>query len=582
MPRWTTEGRAPYGEADKRAKLIDPQLHARGWTEEHIRREQTPGGIEIVDGVPRRLSQKHIDYVLRVKVSPSAQPVAVAYTEAKSEDKPPEAGLQQVKDYATTADRLHVPFVFSTNGHLFIEYNNLIGQTSAPKPLTEFPTSAELRQRYEAAMGFSLESDAAKPLLQPYAGGEATRRYYQDAAIRALLEGIARGLRRLLLSLATGAGKTFIATCLLKRIADAGQLRRALFVCDRDELRTQALTALSNVFGADAAEVFEDADGRNNARNARVHIATYQTLDVEGEEAKASFLLKHYPPDHFSHIVIDECHRSAWGNWHEVLKRNPNAIQIGLTATPRQLILSAKKQRELDERAATADRTPVLGDQVLALGDSASAPRDLDEKILADNIRYFGEPVYEYDLSQGIEDGYLAPPEIFTFDLFHDQKTTPERTTPVLRADLVGKKLTEVTTQRPVNPDALKDGFTQTEIDEQLFPVERTEALARHFFWKLIEHGGDPEQKTILFCASDLHADRMANELNTLYQDWCAAHGRQPKSFFAFKCTAKGGGSKQLIADLRGSASSHYLACTVELLSTGVDVPCLRNLAFMQ
>ncbi|MBI4659977.1 MAG: hypothetical protein HY735_14140 [Verrucomicrobia bacterium] len=118
---WTSEGRAPYGEADTRAKLIDPALHERGWTEEHIRREQTPGGIQVVDGVWRRLSQKHIDYVLRVKVGTSTQPVAVGYVEAKSEDKPPEAGLQQVKDYATTADRLHVPFVFSTNGHLFIE-----------------------------------------------------------------------------------------------------------------------------------------------------------------------------------------------------------------------------------------------------------------------------------------------------------------------------------------------------------------------------------------------------------------------------------------------------------------------------
>jgi superfamily II DNA or RNA helicase len=134
------------------------------------------------------------------------------------------------------------------------------------------------------------------------------------------------------------------------------------------------------------------------------------------------------------------------------------------------LILSAKKQRELDERASVA------GDRPLAIGESSRAPHDLDEKILADNIRYFGEPVYEYDLSQGIEDGYLAPPEIFTFDLFHDQKTTPERTTPVLRADLVGKKLTEVTTHRPVSPEAL--GMASARPDcEQLFPVERTEAL---------------------------------------------------------------------------------------------------------
>lgn len=98
---------------------------------------------------------------------------------------------------------------------------------------------------------------------------------------------------------------------LLKRIADAGQLRRALFVCDRDELRAQALGAFQNVFGADAAEVFKTPDGGNNAKNARVHIATYQTLGVDQENGDASFLTTCYPEDDFSHVVIDECHRSA-------------------------------------------------------------------------------------------------------------------------------------------------------------------------------------------------------------------------------------------------------------------------------
>ena len=102
--------------------------------------------------------------------------------------------------------------------------------------------------RYEAGKGFSLESDAAKPLLVPYPGGEATRRYYQDAAIRAVLEKVAGGEKKALLSLATGAGKTFIAVNLLRRISDAGQLRRALFVCDRDELRSQALHRLWQCF----------------------------------------------------------------------------------------------------------------------------------------------------------------------------------------------------------------------------------------------------------------------------------------------------------------------------------------------
>src|SRR5207302_2812314 len=114
------------------------------------------------------------------------------------------------------------------------------------------------------AVGFSLTAPAARPLLQRYAGGEGQRRYFQDAAIRAVFEKVARCAEtgrppRALLSLATGTGKTFIAVNLLKRIADAGQLKRALFLCDRDELRTQGLKAMQSVFGADAAEVYEEA-----------------------------------------------------------------------------------------------------------------------------------------------------------------------------------------------------------------------------------------------------------------------------------------------------------------------------------
>jgi len=142
--------------------------------------------------------------------------------------------------------------VFATNGHLFVMYDNFTGITSKPRPLTEFPTPAELRFAYEKGMGFSLEAEAAKPLLTRYSGGEATRRYYQDAAIRAVFEKVARGEQRALLALATGSGKTFIAVNLLRRIANAGQLRKALFICDRDELRNQGLAAFQNAFGADA------------------------------------------------------------------------------------------------------------------------------------------------------------------------------------------------------------------------------------------------------------------------------------------------------------------------------------------
>ena len=307
----------PLSESDTRAKLIDPALHARGWTEDLIRREETAGAVEIVEGQPRKRSNGRMDYTLRVKVTSEAQPVAVALIEAKAENLPPGHGLEQGKLYAESK-RLNVPFVIATNGHQFVLYDRITGITDKPKPMAEIPTAAELRAAYESGMGFLLESPTAKPLLVKYQGGEATWRYYQDARIRAVLEHIAQGEKHALLSLATGAGKTFIAVHLLKRIADAGLVRRALFICDRDELRGQGLAAMQNVFGADAAEVYRKADGTNNAKNARIHVATYQTLginseetvkieDRSGDEASVNFLTENYPEDFFSHIIIDEC-----------------------------------------------------------------------------------------------------------------------------------------------------------------------------------------------------------------------------------------------------------------------------------
>lgn len=162
----------PLSEADTRAKLIDPAIHRCGWTEDLIRREETAGSIEIIGGKARRRSRGRIDYILRVKVNPNTQPVAVALIEAKKDTHPPEHGLDQAKAYAN-CKRLNVPFVFSSNGHQFVMFNRFSGLTSAPRPMAEFPTPLQLRTRYEEGMGFNLETPAAKPLLTPYAGGEA-------------------------------------------------------------------------------------------------------------------------------------------------------------------------------------------------------------------------------------------------------------------------------------------------------------------------------------------------------------------------------------------------------------------------
>ena len=523
-------------EADTRAKFIDSALHRRGWTEDLIRREETERSVEVIDGKPRRKQRGRTDYLLRIRVNKNSQAISVALIEAKRSDEPADKGLEQAKKYARLNN---VPFVYSSNGHLFIEYDNFTGKTSKPQPLDTIPTPEELRSRYEKGMGFSLDSENAKPLLVPYTRGEASRRYYQDAAIRAVLEKIAQGKDRALLFLATGSGKTFIAVNLLKKIADAGGLRRALFLCDRDELRSQGLSAFQNVFGADAAPV----SGSNPQKNARILIATYQTLNVATDTEDAKFLLDNYPENYFSHIIIDECHRSAWRKWSIVLKRNPKAIQIGLTATPRHWEGGGKEDRKIDE------------------------------EITANNLKYFSDPVYEYSMAQGIEDGYLPACEIIKRSTDLDKRG-------VTRQDLERLGIKDAITGKPLMVAEAREQYKAPSFEALIQLPDRVAAWCKDLFEMLLQTGG-PHQKTVIFCVRDTHADAVAGEMGNLYKDWCAKNGQARLDPYAFKCTAAVGGS-EYIADLRGSTRSHFIATTVDLITTGVDVPIVRNVVFFK
>ncbi len=526
-------------ESDTRAKLIDPALHECGWTEDLIKREETAGAIVIEGGKALKQAKGRVDYVLRVKVNSDSQPVAVALIEAKAENLPPNHGLEQAKLYACSK-RLNVPYVFSSNGHMFVEFDSHTQITSNAKKIKNFPSPAELRSRYEEKHGFKLDSEAAKPLLTKYTGGEAARRYYQDAAIRAVFEKIAKGENRALLALATGSGKTFIAVNILKRIADAGQLKRALFVCDRDELRKQGLGAFHNVFGTNAASAL---NGKPE-KNARIIIATYQTLNVDTDDADASFLVKNYPENYFSHIVIDECHRSAWGKWSQVLTRNPDAIQIGLTATPRQIDYSERTQEA-----------------------------QADAQVSADNIKYFGEPVYEYDMAQGIEDGYLAACEIQKGRVNLDD-------TGLTMDDIIAHQPKDANTGLPLSVAEIREKYEKTDYEAKLLLPDRVLVMCQDLFNYFLETGG-PEQKSIIFCARDRHADDVAATMNNLYTAWCTKNNQPHLESYAFKCTAANSGSDYL-ADLRGGSRHHFIAATVDLLSTGVDVPCVRNIVFFK
>ncbi len=476
------------------------------------------------------------------------KPLPVGVLEAKKQSEAPLKGMQQAKGYAD-CQRFEVKDVFATNGHRYGEFDFVTDLQSGPFPFADFPPHQDLTARYGNDIGIDITQPAAAMLFQADSPAWAQSRYYQDAAIRAAFEKIIRCQQsnesvRVLLALATGAGKTIIATNLLWRLGQAGQLPKpALFLCDRDELREQAYTKLKAAFG-DNARIVKTEKGQNAAQNARIHIATYQTLGLDDDEGFASFLTEHYGDDAFSVIIIDECHRSAWGKWSEVLKRNPNAIHIGLTATPRQLH---------ESKHATAD----------------------DQEITANNRKYFGEPVYEYTLIQAQEDGYLAACEIVKRKASIDNRVFS-------KAEILAAKPVDIRIGKPLtDADLTKDEYTGKDFDDELFIELRTPAMCQDLFKLLCENGG-PEQKVIIFCTREIHADRVAQHINNLYTRWCKQQGQTPKDHYAFKCMGGANNGSDMIEPMRGSGERAFIACTVDLLEAGVDIERLNAVVFFR
>ncbi|MBA1362687.1 DEAD/DEAH box helicase family protein [Burkholderia gladioli] len=543
-------------EADTRYHLIDPVLRDKGYvSRDRITLETvlTPPPVEPSGPKGhRRKGPGRTDYLLCVQVGdmPKAMPVAVL--EAKKEGDDPLKGMQQARGYADTL-RFDVKYVFSTNGHKYGEYDRFTELITGPAPFLHFPPHPDLTARYTKDSGIDLTQPEAAMLFQADSPAWSQARYYQDAAIRAAFEKIildrqAGESPRVLLTLATGAGKTIIATNLLWRLSQAGQLPKpALFLCDRDELREQAYAKLKAAFG-DNARIVKTERGANAAANARVHIATYQTLGLDdgdpGDGGFASFLSEHYDEDAFSVIIIDECHRSAWGRWSEVLRRNPNAVHIGLTATPRKLEQSEKSTKE-------------------------------DQEITANNRQYFGEPVYEYTLIQAQEDGYLAACEIVKRKASIDSAT-------FTKEEILKSGVKDIRTGKPLTEaDLTKDEYTGKDFDDELFVELRTPKMCADLFQLLCDNGG-PEQKVIIFCTREIHADRVAQHMNNLYVRWCRERGQTPKDLYAFKCMGGANNGADLIDPMRGSPARAFVACTVDLLEAGVDIERLNAVVFFR
>lgn len=538
-----------YNEQETRYFLIDPVLREKGYTDHQRLKLETPAPVEPTGPKGRRRrGPGRTDYLLCVQVGDMPNPLPVGVLEAKKQNEDPLKGMQQAKGYAD-CKRFDVKYVFASNGHLYGEFDFFTNLQSGPFALTAFPTHPDLTARYAKDTGINVILPGAKMLFQVDSAAWSKTRYYQDAAIRAAFEKIILSQQngeapRVLLSLATGAGKTIIATNLLWRLSQAGQLPKpALFLCDRDELREQAYTKLKAAFG-DNVRIVKTEQGKNAAQNARIHIATYQTLGLDDDEGFASFLTENYDEDAFSVIIIDECHRSAWGKWSEVLTRNPNAIHIGLTATPRKL------------------------------HEDKDAPAE-DKEITSNNLKYFGEPVYEYTLIEAQDDGYLAACEIVKRKASIDSRV-------FTKEEILKAGVKDIRTGLPLTADDLtKDEYTGKDFDDELFIELRTPKMCEDLFQLLCQNGG-PEQKVIIFCTREIHADRVAQHMNNLYTHWCREKGQAPKDHYAFKCMGGPNNGSDMIEPMRGSGERAFIACTVDLLEAGVDIERLNAVVFFR
>ncbi len=357
-------------ERDICTKFITPALVKAGWDVQTQIREEvgfTKGRVIVSGRVHKRGDAKRADYVLSYKPN-----LPLAVIEAKDNKHTVGAGMQQALGYSEPLD---VPFVFSSNGDGFLFHDRTVksGPVEVELTLEQFPSPDELWQRYCQWKG--LNEPQAAVAAQDYYPSPANKspRYYQLNAINRTIEAIAKGQNRLLLVMATGTGKTYVAFQIIWRLWKTGHKKRILFLADRNILVDQARTNDFKPFGAALTKI----TNRQVDKSYEIYLSLYQA--VTGNE-EASNIYKQFSPDFFDLIVVDECHRGSAAEdsaWREILEYFSSATQIGLTATPRET-------------------------------------KDIS------NIDYFGDPIFTYSLKQGIEDGFLAPFKVIRLDIDKD------------------------------------------------------------------------------------------------------------------------------------------------------------------
>lgn len=357
-------------ERDICTKFLTPALCSAQWDIMSQIREEvsfTKGRVHVRGKLSYRGEPKRADFILNYK-----QGIPLCVVEAKDNNHSVGAGMQQALEYA---EILKLPFAASSNGDAFL-FHDLTGQSNPVEvelPLNAFPSPEDLWQRYCQWKGLTAEQ---KPIVaQDYypESPDKQPRYYQELAINRTIEAIAKGQDRILLVMATGTGKTYVAFQTIWRLWKAGVKKRILFLADRNILVDQARVNDFKPFGTKMTKI----EGRKIDKSYEVYLALYQA--VSGTEDIRN-IYKQFSPDFFDLIVVDECHRGSAADdsaWREILEYFSGATQIGLTATP-------KETKEIS------------------------------------NIDYFGDPIFTYSLKQGINDGFLAPYKVIRIDIDKD------------------------------------------------------------------------------------------------------------------------------------------------------------------
>jgi type I restriction enzyme, R subunit len=357
-------------ETDICTKYITPAIVHAGWNlHGQIRQEVffTNGRILINGDRITRGEKKRADYILYYKPN-----IPIAIIEAKDNNHAVGAGLQQGLGYGETLD---LPFVYSSNGDAFIEHDRTGHSKKIERELslTEFPSPDELWERYKKWKGISTKEE--KIITQDYHSGSTTNkpRYYQEIAINRTVEAIAKGQDRILLVMATGTGKTFVASQIIYKLWKSKAKKRILFLADRNILVDQAKNNDFKIFKGAMTKISH----RKIDKSYEIYLALYQGMTGEDDLKN---IYKEFSKDFFDLIVIDECHRGSAAEdsaWRDILSYFKSATQIGLTATP-------KETKEIS------------------------------------NTDYFKSPIYTYSLKQGIEDGFLAPYKVIRISLDKD------------------------------------------------------------------------------------------------------------------------------------------------------------------